>query len=389
MFFQNSAEKDVIRMTDKATYFAEEARVVSQFQIHGTMKLIRRIGNGYINGTFLVECCDEQDTRYRYTLQHINTSVFPNVDALMDNYIKVTEHLHGKFLLEGHREKGSVPSIVLTLDGKPYYRCPSGCWRMVTYFGHVYSMDIPDSPETFYQCGRSFGKFIKDMSDMPLSALHTVIQGFHDTRRRYADLEHAICEDAAERVHEVLPEIEFIRIRRGKMSLIADALASGQIPLRITHNDTNLNNILFDKDSHKPVAVIDLDTVMPSSPLYDFGDSMRIGTNTVCDDERDLEKVHCNLNLYERYARGWLEECGSLLSGKELDLLPFAAETITLEDGIRFLTDYLNGDVYYKIMRQKHNLDRARTQLKLMEDMERKFPDICTILSGIRSDLNL
>lgn len=376
-------------MKEKATYFSEEARIVSQFQVCGTLKRIRRTGNGYINGTFLVECSDEQGTSNFYTLQHINTDVFTDVDALMQNYVKVTQHLHGKFVLERQSEKDGIPSLILALDGEPYYRCESGCWRMLSYFPNVYSMDIPESPEVFYRCGRSFGKFIKDMSDMPLSDLKTILPGFHDTARRYADLECAIQEDVSDRVREVLPEIEFIRIRRGKMSLIADALASGQIPLRITHNDTNLNNILFDKESRLPVAVIDLDTVMPSSPLYDFGDSLRIGTNKVCDDERDLEKVSCDLGLYERYARGWLEECGSLLTDKERDLLPFAAEIITLEDGIRFLTDYIQGDVYYKIMRQKHNLDRARTQLKLLEDMERKFPDICSILSGIRNDLNL
>ena len=188
---------------------------------------------------------------------------------------------------------------------------------------------------------------------------------------------------------DVLPEIEFVRARADKYGMISDALESGKIPTRICHNDCNLNNILFDNETHLPVAIIDLDTVMPSSPLYDYGDSMRIGTNTATDDEKDLSKVSCDLNLYEQYARGYLEACGDVLTTGELELLPYASLIITSEDGIRFLMDHIDGDTYYNIYYPGQNLDRSRTQLKLVEDMEKKLPEIKNILRKIYAELGL
>ena len=188
---------------------------------------------------------------------------------------------------------------------------------------------------------------------------------------------------------DVEKEISFIRARKNRFGMIADRLEDGTLPTRICHNDCNLNNILFDKVTHLPVAVIDLDTVMPSSPLYDYGDSMRIGTNTAVDDEKDLSKVSCDLSLYERYARGWLESCGDILTKEELELLPYASLIITSEDGIRFLMDYINGDTYYNIFYPEQNLDRARTQLALVSDMETKLPKIKKILAEIYHDLGI
>ena len=206
---------------------------------------------------------------------------------------------------------------------------------------------------------------------------------------RYRDLEKSITRDSKGRVKQVTAEIEFVRARVNRYGMISDALESGKIPTRICHNDCNLNNILFDEKTHLPVAIIDLDTVMPSSPLYDFGDSMRIGTNTAKDDEKDLDKVSCDLHLYERYAKGYLEACGDVLTKEELELLPYAALIITSEDGIRFLMDYINGDTYYKISYPEQNLDRSRTQLKLLADMEKKLPDIKRILQKIYVDCGL
>ena len=208
-----------------------------------------------------------------------------------------------------------------------------------------------------------------------------------------ANIEHvkaAIEADPKGRVKDVQPEIEFINAHEPLYSKISEPLSKGEIPTRICHNDCNLNNILFDNKTHYPVAIIDLDTVMPSSPLYDFGDSMRIGTNTAKDDEKDLSKVSCNLALYEQYARGWLEACGDMLTVKELELLPFASLVITSEDGIRFLADHINGDIYYsQIDYPGQNLDRSRTQLALVRDMEAKLPQIKQILTKIYNELNL
>ena len=248
-------------------------------------------------------------------------------------------------------------------------------------------LNIPESPEVFHRTGQAFGAFLKAMSDFPPERLHEVIPNFHNTRSRYQDLEAAIAKDPVGRVAQVTAEIEFVRARIDLFKRISEPLEQGSIPLRIGHNDCNLNNILYDNATNIPVAIVDLDTVMPSSPLYDFGDAMRIGTNTARDDEKDLSKVQCDLNLYEQYARGWLESCGEMLTPKERELLPYAALVITSEDGIRFLMDHINGDTYYYIFYLGQNLDRARTQFALLADMERKFPQIRAILDNIFKEL--
>jgi len=367
----------------------ELKRIAMSFAIHGIIINIVKINKGYINQTYKVETLSERGHIHKYTLQRINTNVFPDVDVLMDNIKLTTDHLHENFLLAGHRPKGSVQMVRTTKDGSLFLQDKSGSWRMLTHFDDVYSLDIPDCPETFYQAGKAFGHFLKKMSDVDVNEIREVIPNFHNTKSRYMDLESAIAQDAVDRVKEVLPEIEFVRARSDRYGIISDALESGKIPTRICHNDCNLNNILFDNETHLPVAIIDLDTVMPSSPLYDFGDSMRIGTNTAKDDEKDLTKVSCNLNLYEKYARGYLEACGDILIREELELLPYAALIITSEDGIRFLMDHINGDTYYNIDYPGQNLDRSRTQLKLVEDMEKKLPQIKSILRRIYADLGL
>ena len=367
----------------------EVQHVIDQFAIRGDVTSITQIKKGYINRTYRIETLSDTGHVHKYILQRINTNVFPDVDALMENFKLTTDHLHGKFLLPGHTKKGSVQMVRSTKDGRSYLRDDSGCWRVLTYFDDVYSLDIPDRPETFYYAGRAFGKFVKEMSDIDIEDIREVIPNFHNTRSRYENLEKSITLDPKGRVKDVRKEIEFVRARKDNFGIITDALESGRIPLRICHNDCNLNNILFDNETHLPVAIIDLDTVMPSSPLYDYGDSMRIGTNTATDDEKDLSKVSCDLALYERYARGYLEECGQMLTRAELELLPYASLVITSEDGIRFLMDHIDGDTYYNIYYPGQNLDRSRTQLALLADMEKKLPKIVRILKGIYSDLGL
>lgn len=357
--------------------------VAKQFVVQGDITSIVRIKKGYINSTYKVETLSQHNHVHQYILQRINTNVFPDVDALMSNFQMTTKHLYEHLQMPGSHVRGTVQTLRPTIDGKLYFKDESGSWRLMTYFDDVYSMDIPDSPEVFYHTGVSFGSFIKVMSSLDVEKIKVVIPNFHNTKSRYRDLEAAISKDPCGRVAEVADEIAFIRARADRFGKITEALESGKIPTRICHNDCNLNNILFDKNSHLPVAIIDLDTVMPSSPLYDFGDSMRIGTNTAKDDEKDLSKVSCNLELYEMYARGYLEACGDILTKEELELLPYAALIITAEDGIRFLADHINGDTYYQIDYSGQNLDRARTQLKLLSDMEQKLPQIVDILQRI------
>lgn len=367
----------------------ELQKIIDQFAIHGAVTNITQINKGYINRTYYVETLSERGHVHKYTLQRINTNVFPDVDALMENFKLTTDHLYGRLRLPGQHVRGSVHSLRMTKDGKPYLKDDSGCWRMLTFFDNVYSLDIPDTPETFYHAGHAFGSFVKEMSDVDITKVKEVIPNFHNTLSRYQDLEKSIARNAKDRVSQVLPEIAFVRARVDRYGMISQALESGEIPTRICHNDCNLNNLLFDSETNLPVAVIDLDTVMPSSPLYDFGDSIRIGTNTAKDDEKDLTKVSCDLNLYEQYARGYLEACGDMLTKKELQLLPYAALIITSEDGIRFLMDHIDGDTYYNIYYPGQNLDRARTQLKLVEDMESKLPEIKRILKKIYRELGL
>ncbi len=291
--------------------------------------------------------------------------------------------------MPGSGADGAVQSLVNTKDGGAFLKSEDGCWRVLSYIDGVYSLDIPDSPDTFYHAGRAFGMFLKGMSDVAPERVKTVIPNFHNTRSRYEQLERAILANPAGRVKEVEKEIAFVRARKNRFGVITDTLEGGVLPTRVCHNDCNLNNILFDNVTRLPVAIIDLDTVMPSSPLYDYGDSMRIGTNTATDDEKDLSKVSCDLELYEKYAAGYLEECGAILTPEELALLPLAALVITSEDGIRFLADHINGDTYYTISYPGQNLDRARTQLALLADMEKKLPRIVKILQKLYDKLGL
>lgn len=363
--------------------------VAEHFSIVGKILSIEHINKGYINRTYKVNTLSESNHIHQYILQRINTNVFPDVDALMSNFQLTTSHLFDNLDMPGEHIRGTVQTLRPTKDGKLYFEDFSGVWRMMTYFDNVYSLDIPDNAEVFYYTGISFGRFIKAMISVDPTKIKEVIPNFHNTKSRYSDLETAILSDPEKRVESVLDEITFVRARTGLFGKITDALESGIIPTRICHNDCNLNNILFDEKTHLPVAIIDLDTVMLSSPLYDFGDSMRIGTNTAKDDEKDLNKVSCNLNLYDSYARGYLEACGDILTKEELELLPYASLIITAEDGIRFLMDYINGDTYYHIDYPDQNLDRARTQLKLLEDMEAKLPEIRRILQNIYNEQGL
>lgn len=368
---------------DNLQYIAEK------FSLVGTIKSIQQINKGYINRTYKVETISESNHIHKYILQRINTNVFPDVEALMSNFQLTTAILSEKLVMPGCHNRGSVQTLRPTRDGGLYFEDSSGVWRVMTYFDNVYSLDIPENPRIFYYSGVSFGRFVKAMRTVDVGSVKEVITNFHNTMSRYKALEEAISLDAVGRVTYIASEIEFIRARTQLFGKISDALEKGLIPTRVCHNDCNLNNILFDKDTNLPVAIIDLDTVMPSSPLYDFGDSMRIGTNTAKDDEKDLTKVSCNLNLYEAYAKGYLEACGDILTRAELELLPYAALIITAEDGIRFLMDHINGDTYYHIDYEGQNLDRARTQLKLLGDMETKLPEIRRILQKIFDEQDL
>lgn len=361
-------------------------QIVENFDIPGDVQAALPVTKGYINHTYYVDTRLDDGTMKRYLLQRINTKVFLKPDELMENIANVVEHLKD-FRLKGRPEESAVAQVIKTKNGQNYLKASSGAWRLVTCYQNVHSYDIPESPEVFRSSGEAFGSFLKAMSDYPAEKLHDVIPNFHNTWSRYQDLLKAIEKDPVGRAAQVRPEIEFIKKHEWLFSMIVEALQKGEIPLRVGHNDCNLNNVLFDNETNLPVAVVDLDTTMPSTPLYDFGDSIRIGTNTAKDDEKDLSKVSCDLNLFREYAAGWLSACGDMLTAKERELLPYAALVITSEDGIRFLMDHINGDTYYYIYYTGQNLDRARTQFALLADMEKKLPEIKRILLSIFAEL--
>lgn len=360
------------------TLFDFIASITDNFLIKGSLSSVEQNKKGYVNTTYMLQTTDN-GCIFKYVLQHINQNVFKNINALIANYQFIS-----KYFNEIKPDTGiNVPKMVLLKNGECVLRDATGFWRMMNYFDNVFSVDIPYDSLMFYRAGRYFAEFIKELSDVPVDTLCEVIPNFHNTYKRYLDLEESISLDVCGRVGSVGKEIEFIRANIDKVRSIAEALETGIIPKRITHNDTNLNNILFDNDTGFPVAIIDLDTVMPSSALYDYGDSLRIGTNSARDDEKDLSKVYCLTEYYEAYTKGWLEVCGKVLTENELGYLPMAPMTITMEDGIRFLNDYISGDTYYKISYPTQNLDRSRTQLVLAEDMFSKQDKLLMITKDI------
>ena len=336
-------------------------------------------GSGHINDTFLVV------HQKRYILQRMNHSIFPNPERLMENILGVTSHVRRKAEMEGRDAERASLSVVSTLSGDPLFKDSIGSyWRVYDFCEGTVSRDRVESPEDFALCGEGFGTFQRMLADYPAETLHEPIANFHNTPRRYENLMKAVEKDAVGRAASVREEIEFAVARRELCETLEKAHREGALPLRVTHNDTKLNNILFDEKTGEPVCVIDLDTVMPSYSVTDFGDSIRFGANTAAEDETDLQKVSLDLSLFERYAEGFLKGCGGRLTETELALLPEGAIMMTLECGMRFLTDYLEGDVYFRIHRPMHNLDRCRNQFALVADMEKKLPEMRAIVEKLK-----
>jgi hypothetical protein len=340
---------------------------------------VTRHGNGHINDTFLVKL--KEGTHKKLILQRINHEIFKDPEGLMENILKVTEHLRKK-ARDPYRE---TLTVVKTRDNKPFYKDPQGnYWRMYLYIENAICLEKVETPEEFYESAVSFGKFQSMLSDFPAETLRETIPDFHNTVKRYEDFERAVKEDRMGRASLVEKEIFFLRERKEEMARGQKMLESGELPLRVTHNDTKLNNIMMDSVTGKGICVIDLDTVMPGLSIYDFGDSIRFGANTAAEDETDLSKVSLDLDLFELYVKGYIEGADGRLTDAEICSLPYGAKNMTMECGMRFLTDYLNGDTYFKIHRENHNLDRARDQFKLVCDMENKWSQMENIVNDRR-----
>ncbi len=337
--------------------------ILSRFALCGTPISCARYGNGHINETYLVVT----NRPHLYILQKLNGYVFPNLQGVMDNIAAVTAHIRKK-------TDGDCLTLVPTTDGKPYLIAENGdYWRLYEFVLNSVCLEKAESIGDFRQSAAAFGEFQNQLSDFPVQSLVEIIPQFHDTPHRYLQLHEAIENDRAGRANGVKAEIQAYLSREKEAAGLMTLQNSGELPLRVTHNDTKLNNVLLRESDHRPLCVIDLDTVMPGLVANDFGDSIRFGASTAAEDEKDLDRVSLSLPLYEAYADAFLSACGDRLTAAERKTLPLGARLMTLECGVRFLADYLNGDVYFHTAYPEHNLVRCRTQLKLAEEMERNW----------------
>jgi len=347
---------------------AELFRIAKCFAVDGIPSDIRPVGNGHINDTYLV------DLPEACILQRINDKVFRSPVSLMENIVRVTDHLKEVSCKNGRDEEGGSEyplRFIPCRDGGYICRSGSGYWRMMNFVENSYSCDTVTDAAQFREIGRAYGAFINDMADFPAGELHETIAGFHDTRRRFDDLLAAVRKDPCVRKTLAQEEIRFALEHEKYVDILNDYMARGELPLRVTHNDTKINNVLLDRDTGRALCVIDLDTVMPGLAVNDFGDAIRSGAATGREDEKDADSVRLDLELYEAFRAGFIEGCPSL-TDKEIEMLPVGAKIMTLECGMRFLTDYLEGDWYYKTDYDDHNLIRCRTQFRLLRDMEDK-----------------
>ena len=347
--------------------------ILSAYDMDGMMTDWYMLKTGHINRTYVITF----NNGGKRLLQKINTNVFKQPVELMENIVNVTDFLREKIAKEGGDVARETLKVFLTKDGKKYYLdSEGGYWRFYNFVENAFSYDAIESDELFYRAGAAFGKFQSQLADFPIESLYETIPDFHHTYKRFLNLKKAEENNFAGRKEEVADELAFAFAREEDTKIVVDLIEKGEIPVRVTHNDTKLNNIMFDSTTKNPICVVDLDTVMPGSALYDFGDAIRFGASTGAEDEKDLSKISIDLNLYEKYVNGFLSTAGKSLNKTEIEYLPFSAKLLTFECGMRFLTDYLDGDVYFGTAYPEHNLDRCRTQFKLVADMEAKFEEM-------------
>ena len=357
------------------------AEVLGAYDFPTTLLGAVRYGQGHINDTFCVLCQPQEGDCIRFILQGLSSAAFPHPEELMENFIGITTYLRDKVTAAGGDPARETLSLVKTRDGKDFYTDSNGkVWRLTPFIENTDCFQSA-TPELFEASARAFGRFQYLLQDYPAETLHETIPHFHDTEDRFRKFQAALDADKLGRAKDIPDEIQFVLDRKADCSVALEALRSGKLPLRVTHNDTKLNNILIDRTTHEGICVIDLDTTMPGLSINDFGDSIRFGANHSREDEKDLSKVNFDIELYEVYTRGFLEGAQGGLTPAELEYLPWGARLMTLECGIRFLTDYLDGDHYFHIHYPEQNLDRCRTQFKLVKDMEEQFADMAAVVA--------
>lgn len=369
----------------KQIFIPEDAPILSEvleaYRFPQTLLGAVRYGQGHINDTFCVLCQPQEGDCVRFILQGLSSAAFPHPEELMENFIGITSFLRQKIVADGGDPLRETLSLVKTADGKDFYTDSQGkVWRLMPFIENTDCFQSA-TPELFEASARAFGRFQYMLQGYPADTLHETIVNFHNTEDRFAKFLAALEADRMNRAASVQKEIQFVLDRKADCSVALQALRDGRLPLRVTHNDTKLNNILIDRDTHEGICVIDLDTTMPGLSINDFGDSIRFGANHSREDEKDLSKVNFDIGLYEVYTRGFLEGARGSLTAGELEFLPWGARLMTLECGIRFLTDYLDGDHYFRIHYPEQNLDRTRTQFKLVKDMEEQFEAMAAVVA--------
>ena len=345
--------------------------ILSNFWLDSAPVSCEPYGSGHVNKTYLVIT----ETGHRYTLQMIGPA-FKDVHALQDNVAAVIKHLHKKT-----DEKHGALTLIPTTEGEDHYHAPNGkTWRIYEFIEDGLCLETPETPQDFYQAAIAFGTFQQQLNDFPAETLHETIPNFHNTPDRYRIFREVLEADPTGRAKDVAAEIAFVLEREEKAGQLIALLEAGKLPLRVTHNDTKLNNVMFRASDRTPLCVMDLDTTMPGLSAYDLGDAIRFGASTAAEDEKDLDKVWMDLELFRLFTKGYLEACPGL-TDLEKEVLPLGAYTMTLECGMRFLTDHIDGDNYFSIHREGQNLDRARTQFKLVADMEAKWEEMVKIVA--------
>ena len=370
-------------MAAKAEAYLSE--VLEAFDFGAVVVGAVRFGQGHINDTFVVHTQPENECCRRYILQRMSSAAFKRPDQLMENIIGVTEYLGREVEKTGGSREREAMRVIRPRSGEPYYTdSDGGAWRGDPFVEDTVCYQSAETPELFAASGRAFGRFQRLLGGYPAETLHETIPNFHNTEDRLKKFKAALAADKLGRAAECRAEIDFMMAREKDCSAALQALRDGILPLRVTHNDTKLNNVLMDKTTGEGICIIDLDTVMPGLSINDFGDSIRFGANHSAEDETDLSKVNLDVDLFEAYTQAFLEGAGGTLTEKEIEYLPWGAKLMTLECGMRFLTDYLEGDVYFHISRERQNLDRCRTQCKLVQDMEARWDELAAIAAKYR-----
>ena len=356
--------------------------IATHFDIWGDYLWCERYGSGHINDTFLT-VFNQAGYQVRYIIQRINTNIFKQPEQLMDNISRVLSHCKAK--LQGRKDATRrALTVINAQDGKPFFVDKDGnYWRAYLFIDRARTYDVLESAEFAYQAAKAFGAFQQILADIPGDRLYETIPNFHNTPSRIADFDKALAADVCGRAESAKAEIEFLQNHRDMAGKLLDLMAKGEIPERITHNDTKINNVMLDDETGEGICVIDLDTIMPGISLYDFGDLVRTSTSPAAEDEKDLSKVYARMEMFEALAKGFLEGAGNCLTPAEIENMPFSGMLITFEIGVRFLTDYLDGDKYFKTKREGHTLDRCRTQFKLVQSLMEQEDKMNEIMKGL------